>query len=106
MTAAVMRALNAVQRRSDNRLKIVGQFVMTADQAAASPVRDRRAETAGVLKAEYLPPMEIFAAVARISAESGIMPPEEMTKAVARLLGFQRVGPDLSEGIMAIVMRD
>lgn len=50
--------------------------------------------------------MEIAAAAARISAESGIMPPEEMTKAVARLLGFQRVGPDLSEGIMVIVMRD
>ncbi|WP_422003063.1 DUF3320 domain-containing protein [Roseovarius mucosus] len=103
---ATLRALNAVQRRSDSRLKKVGQFVMTTDQAAAPPVRDRRAETGGVLKAEYLPPMEISAAVAKISAESGIMPPEEMTKAVARLLGFQRVGPDLSEGIMAVVMKD
>jgi hypothetical protein len=103
---ATMHALNTVQRRSDNRLKMVGQFVMTTDQAAAPPVRDRRAETGGVLKAEYLPPMEISEAVARISAESGIMPPEEMTKAVARLLGFQRVGPDLSEGIMAVVMKD
>ena len=103
---ATSRALNAVQRRSDNRLKKVGEFVMTLDQAAASPVRDRKEEAGGVLKAEYLPPMEISAAVARISAESGIMPPEEMTKAVARLLGFRRVGPDLSEGIMAIVMKD
>lgn len=103
---ATLRALNAVQKRSDNPLKTVGQFVMNTDQAAAPPVRDRRAETGGILKAEYLPPMEISAAVAKISAESGIMPPEEMTKAVARLLGFQRVGPDLSEGIMAVVMRD
>ena len=79
---------------------------MTTDQAAAPPVRERKAETGGVLKAEYLPPMEISEAAAGISAESGIMPPEKMTKAVARLLGFQRVGPDLSEGIMAVLMID
>lgn len=103
---ATLRALNAVQKRSDNRLKKVGQFVMTADQEALPPVRDRRSETGGVLKAEYLPPMEISAAVARISADSGIMPPEEMTKAVARLLGFQRVGPDLAATILTIVIRD
>jgi hypothetical protein len=49
--------------------------------------------------------MEIAAAAARIRAESGLMTPEEMTRAVARLLGFQRVGPDLSEAILSVVMQ-
>ncbi|WP_050526531.1 DUF3320 domain-containing protein [Pseudorhodobacter aquimaris] len=103
---ATHRALNAVQKRSDSSLITVGKFVLTEGQATAPPVRDRRAETGAILKAECLPPMEISAAVTRIRNESGIMPPEEMTKAVARLLGFQRVGPDLSEAILAVVMAD
>lgn len=103
---ATRGALAAVQRRSDNSLQKVGEFVMTEEQAAAPPVRDRREETGTVLKADYLPPMEIAAAAARIRAESGLMSPEEMTKAVARLLGFQRVGPDLSEAISTVLMRD
>lgn len=52
------------------------------------------------MKATYLPPMEIKAASAKIIEESGVLTPEEMTRAVARLLGFQRVGPDLSEAIL------
>ncbi|WP_374393417.1 DUF3320 domain-containing protein [Tabrizicola sp.] len=103
---AAMRALAAAMRRSDNRLRRVGSFVLTEEQAAAPPVRDRRDEAGGILKAEYLPPMEIAAAVARIRSESGVMPPDEMTRAVARLLGFQRVGPDLSETILAVVMQE
>ncbi|WP_229726121.1 DUF3320 domain-containing protein [Frigidibacter albus] len=101
---ATVRALQAVQRRSDNRLRRLGQFVLNDAQLATPPVRDRRSENGAVLKAEYLPPMEIAAAATRIRAESGPMPPEEMTRAMARLLGFQRVGPDLSEAILAVVM--
>ncbi|NPD16486.1 DUF3320 domain-containing protein [Xinfangfangia sp. D13-10-4-6] len=101
-----MRALQAVQKRSDNRLRRVGEFVLNEEQLATPPVRDRRAETGAILKAEYLSPMEIAAAAARIKAESGLMPPEEMTRAVARLLGFQRVGPDLSAAILAIILAE
>jgi hypothetical protein len=84
----------------------LGPFVETLAQVETPPVGDRRAEAGTILKAEYLPPMEIASAAARIRAESGIMTPEEMTKAVARLLGFQRVGPDLSETILAVVMKE
>ncbi len=101
-----MRALQAVQRRSDNRLRQIGKFVLNEEQLTSPPIRDRRAETGAMLKAEYLPPMEISAAAARIRAESGLMSPEEMTRAVARLLGFQRVGPDLSEAILSIVLAE
>lgn len=103
---ATLRALNGVLRRADTRLCRVGGFVLTHAQAAAPPIRDRRAETGAILKAEYLPPMEVTAAVARVRAECGVMPPEEMTKAVARLLGYQRVGPDLSATILACVMQN
>lgn len=99
-----LRALSAVQKRPDNCLQKIGPFVLTQAQAAAPPVRDRRAETGLLLKAEYLPPMEVVAAVDRIRTESGAMPPEEMTKAVARLLGFQRVGSELADTILAVVL--
>jgi hypothetical protein len=101
---ATSRALAAVQKRADRPLQQVGSFVMTPDQVTSTPVRDRGAETGSLLKAEYLPPMEIAAAAERIRAESGMITPEEMTKAVARLLGFQRVGPELSATILAVVM--
>lgn len=103
---ATMRALQVVQRRTDNRLRRVGDFVLNIEQLATPPFRDRSAETGAILKAEYLPPMEIEAAASRIRTESGVMPPEEMTRAVARLLGFQRVGPDLSATILKVVMEE
>lgn len=76
-----------------------GDFLMTAEQQNTPPVRDRSAETGGILKAAYLPPVEIKAAAESIAQESGALEPEEMVRAVARLLGFQRVGPDLAEAI-------
>ena len=106
MVDTTLRALHGVLRRADTRLCRVGQFVLTHAQAASPPIRDRRAETGAIFKAEYLPPMEVTAAAARDRAESGLMPPEEMTKAVARLLCYQRVGPDLSATIFACVMQN
>ena len=103
---ATVRALAAVQKRPGSPLRQSGSFVETLDHVAEPPVRDRRAETGAILKAEYLPPMEIAAAAARIRTESGGMTPEEITRGVARLLGFQRVGPELSEAILAVVVAD
>lgn len=63
-------------------------------------------ETGPLLKALCLPPMEITTAADCIRAESGVMPPEEMTRAAARLLGFLRVGSELADTIFSIVMND
>ena len=101
---ATNRALRALKKRPENVVVQVGEFVLTQSQQSETPFRDRRAETGGVLKAEYLPPMEIAAAAERIRTESGVMTPEETTKAVARLLGFQRVGPELAEKILSVVV--
>ncbi len=85
----------------DKNLRQSGSFLMTAQQAEQPPVRNRGAETGSLLKAVNLPPMEIAAAAARIRAESGEMPREAMLVAIARLLGFQRVGSELAEALKA-----
>lgn len=90
----------AVQHAKADGIMQNGDFCMTPAQSENPPVRDRRDEAGGILKAIYLPPMEIKAASAKIIEESGFLTPEEMTRALARLLGFQRVGPDLSEAIL------
>jgi hypothetical protein len=87
----------------DTGLTRDGRFLVTTSQRADVPVRDRSAETGSILKASYLPPMEIEAAARRLLAESGNMPPQDLTRAVARLLGFQRVGPDLADAIGEVV---
>ncbi|ESY82205.1 DNA helicase [Mesorhizobium sp. LNHC221B00] len=85
--------------QTDHALRWMGSFLLTEEQAQNPPVRDRSAETGSLLKAAYLPPIEIAAAAQRIRSESGGMLPEDLTRAVARLLGFQRVGSDLAEAI-------
>jgi hypothetical protein len=94
-TRAVRHALE-----TNSTLRRVGSFVMTADQAEKSPVRNRSKETGSLLKASNLPPTEIRAAAAKIRAESGETSQDELVVAIARLLGFQRVGPELSQAIV------
>lgn len=98
--ATARAAALALQRDPD--LRRTGDFLMTAAQAADPPVRDRSAETGTLLKAAALPPVEIAAAARLIRAESGEMAPAELTRAVARLLGFRRVGAELS----AVIARE
>jgi hypothetical protein len=100
---ASARAIQLAQHRNPD-LTREGPFVMTQAQAKAPPVRDRSAETGPVLKAEYIAPGEITAAAKLIAQESGVMPPEDMTRAVARLLGFQRVGPELMARLQQAIL--
>ncbi|MBZ9867029.1 DUF3320 domain-containing protein [Mesorhizobium sp. CA15] len=100
--AAGRAARLATQR--DRALRWVGSFLLTEEQAQNPPIRDRTAETGSLLKAAYLPPTEITAAAQHIRSESGEMPPEDLARAVARLLGFQRVGSDLAEVINDALM--
>jgi hypothetical protein len=92
--ATVSAAGTALQR--DPSLTSDGRFIMTRDQAAAPPVRDRSAETGNTLKAAYLPPCEIVAAARLVRQENGDVSGEDLVRAVARLLGFLRVGSELS----------
>lgn len=82
--------------RQDPALMQDGSFLMTQAQAAAPPVRDRSAETGSLLKAAYIPTCEIVAAAALVRQESGDVDGDDLIRAIARLLGFLRVGSELS----------
>lgn len=88
-----------VALRQDPMLKQDGPFLMTQAQAAAPPVRDRSTETGSLLKAAHIPPCEIAAAAALVRQESGEVLGDDLIRAVARLLGFLRVGSELSSVI-------
>ena len=89
---ATKRALNHAWGK---RIQRDGHFWFTDAQSKAPPVRDRSRQTGTLLKASVIPPLEIRAAAALIKKESGKVEIEEMIRAVAKLIGFQRVGPDL-----------
>ncbi len=95
---AVKSAADMAARNSPSLSK-AGEFLLTRAQAEDPPVRDRSSEQGSLLKAAYLPPMEIRAAAARIALESGEMPRDDMVRAVSRLMGFKRVGSDLEKVI-------
>ena len=82
-----------------------GEFVMTPVQKADPPVRDRSAEGAPTSAAQ-LPPVEIRAAAARVVAESGETERDELVVAIARLLGFARVGAELRGVIDAALPKE
>ncbi|MDF2141733.1 DUF3320 domain-containing protein [Paenirhodobacter sp. CAU 1674] len=100
---ATRRAVNHL-RTLGRGLHVEGDFLLTDSQVQEVPVRDRSGEAGSLIKAVYLPPMEVRAAANRVAKESGEMPPEEMVRAVARLLGFQRVGPDLAQVIGEVLV--
>ena len=74
-------------------------------QAATPPVRDRSEETGSLLKAAFIAPCEILAAAALVRHESGGVEGDDLTRAIARLLGFQRVGSELSAVIAEVASR-
>lgn len=92
--ATIRAAGHALQQ--DPTLTSDGNFLMTQDQAKAPPVRDRSAETGTILKAAYIAPCEIAAAARLVRQESGDVAGDDLVRAVARLLGFLRVGSELS----------
>ena len=85
--------------RTNSTLRQSGSFYLTAEQNKNPPVRSRSQETGSLLKAIYLPPMEIVAAAKLIRAESGETESSELITAITRLFGFKRVGNELSEVI-------
>ena len=96
---ATRSALAHAARRTQGRIRRDGEYWLTDAQDENPPVRDRSNESGTLVKASAIPPMEIRAAAALIEKESGQVDVEELVRAVARLMGFQRVGPDLQEAI-------
>lgn len=80
-----------------------GSFLYTEEQQKNPPVRSRANESGTLLKAANLPPIEIIAAAHKIRTECGELSQKDLITAVARLLGFQRVGPDLYQTIEMVL---
>lgn len=105
----IMEAVNravSVALQKDNTLRQSDMFLMTEAQAKDPPVRDRTEESGNLIKAAYISPIEFQAAAKRVRSESGDMAPQELTVAVARLLGFQRVGAELASAIAQALERN
>ena len=78
-----------------------GTFWLTRDQLDSPPVRDRSAESGATLKAAYISPLEIEAALAIARNDNAGGDDADLIRTAARLLGFRRVGPDLQVRIAA-----
>ena len=59
-------------------------------------MRSRAEQITSIQKAEMIPPMEIRAAIRMVIEQSGRADDSEIIRAVARLFGFERVGPTLN----------
>jgi len=103
--AAAVEAALRHRARIDKELHSKDDFWFTSAQQVNCPVRDRSSSPLSVQKAEMLPPLEIAAAAARVLKDNGSVGRDEMTIAIARLLGFQRTGPDLRSAIKRAVDR-
>ena len=82
-----------------------GDFFMTPTQRSSPPVRDRSQESAPVTIPAHLPPIEICAAVERVEHENGVVQGQEQIRAVAHLLGFQKVSTQLKSRIANVLKR-
>ena len=91
------------QLESAGDVRRTGDFVMTPQQAANPPVRNRSKEKGHVTKAEFIAPIEIAAALRMVKAACGDMTEEELVRATSRLLGFRVRKLELNEAIMAVI---
>ena len=91
-------------RSSNDQLLVDGKFWFTRAQQEHPPVRDRSEESGATLKAENLSLLEVREAVKISRDDNAGGDDEDLIRAVARMLGFKRVGPDLysriSEGLL------
>jgi very-short-patch-repair endonuclease len=98
-----IRALKASGRRLGSTVREKEGFWFTMEQEASPPVRDRSEEALPLLKAEYLSPMEIAAALRNALNDSHRVSEEELIIVVARALGFKRTGPDIASAIRSVL---
>ncbi|AVR95663.1 DUF3320 domain-containing protein [Pseudoduganella armeniaca] len=78
-----------------------GTFWFTQAQHDAPPLRDRSQESGATVKAASISPLELGAALRLAREQNGGGSAAEMIRCAARLLGFKRVGTELSERLAA-----
>lgn len=100
---AVQTALQFAKSNGMPSLVQEGDFWMTDSQVLEPTVRDRSDETGSLIKAQALPPSEILAAGKLVSKECGQLELEEQVKAVCRVFGYLRVGPELRSKVEKVL---
>ena len=93
--AATQAALRHARLQEPGELLEKGRFWLTRIQSGDVPVRDRSGVDGGVGEPGFLPPMEIVAAADWIERECGRVEPDDLTRELARILGFRRTGTEL-----------
>ena len=101
INAISRRVLNGVSRNEG--FSQDEDFWFTDEQAQNIPIRNRSELSGSILKAEYLPHMEIKAATKLIIENSGEVENDDLVRALSRLFGFQRAGPDLKKRISEVL---
>ncbi len=93
---ATSRALRVAKRMNEAEISKDGPFWFTIQQAGSPPIRDRSTESGTLLKAEYIAPMEIAAALDVAGSDSAGASEDELIRAAINLMGFKRSGPELT----------
>lgn len=98
---AVLRALSRMKKQ--NLIVESDDFWGTEEQLKSPPVRNRQNESTPLTKPEYISAEEIRACAKMVSEESGDVEMDEMIRAVSRVLGFKRAGPDFQMRVRKVL---
>lgn len=97
----VLKSLNVL---TDNRdITEVESFFGTLEQFSNPPIRNRGSESSTTIKPQYISSAEINACATLILDQSGDVPLAELTKTIAKVLGFKRAGPDFQERVANVL---
>lgn len=92
---ATNKALLVAKRIGDPELGNEEQFWFTIEQEKNPPIRDRSMESGTTVKAEYLAPLEIEAALTLAKQDNVGASSDDLIRAASRMMGFKRAGPDI-----------
>lgn len=102
MTRAVSAALRHLWSRTDT-YRNTGPFWMTTSQTTNPPTRNRSEAPLSVRKAEMIPPAEIEAIALDVLRHNGAITRNELPRAIALAVGFQRTGPEFSTAVLPVI---
>lgn len=98
--SAVKRGVRAAEM--SGRIRVEGEFLWTPEMSAPE-VRDRSAVPAPSRKIAFVAPEEIQRALLQAVERSFGMEPDEAVSGAGRLLGFFRIGPEISNSINQVL---
>ncbi|MBO0706722.1 MAG: DUF3320 domain-containing protein [Candidatus Dormibacteraeota bacterium] len=95
--------LGRLQR--EGRLRLVGSFIWLSEASLDHVRVPSEGEPMTVRRVEHIPPQELDAALAHVTAEAVAGSEDDLTERVARVFGWRRRGPDIGPALRASVNR-